>query len=253
MRYLKIIKNEKLYSTTQESPISTKFRKSRLALFGHIIRLDPNNPAQGAIKYYVTPHKCPVGRPPLTWMALITKDLQSTLTHYKIKSPLNPLSLQILSEIGKDKAQWRLEGAWREIFEKLHISQWYMVKICIGSMKTSFSILREHKLTKSLSCLFSTSTDTILCDISASCCFRCCTSRWRTSFCSRTFFRFILIGLAVAIGATSAVLLAWLEASGKWDVQLNVKIWFINIIMCQAMISVNRPSQRPVCEQHLYD
>ena len=109
VKYPKIIKNEKLYSITKESPISTKIRKRRLALFGHILRLDPDTPAQRALRYYVTPHRRPVGRPPLTWIALITKDLHNTLTHHKIKPPLNPQSLQKLSEIAEDRTQWKQE------------------------------------------------------------------------------------------------------------------------------------------------
>ena len=62
----------------------------RLVLFGHILRLEHDTPAQRAIKYYVTPHKRPVGRPLLTWMALITKDLHNTLKHQKNQIPPQP-------------------------------------------------------------------------------------------------------------------------------------------------------------------
>ena len=94
VKYPKVISSQKLYSLTKEIPVSNKIKKRRLALFGHILRLDPETPAQKAIKYYVDPHKRPVGRPPLTWMALITKDLRNTLKHNNIKTPLNTKSLQ---------------------------------------------------------------------------------------------------------------------------------------------------------------
>ena len=37
--------------------ICTKIWKWRLALFGHILHLNPDTPSQQAIKYYVTLHK----------------------------------------------------------------------------------------------------------------------------------------------------------------------------------------------------
>ena len=97
---------------TRKTEVSTQHeKKRRLALVGHILRLDPETPAQRAIRYYVAPHKRPVGRPPLTWMALITKDLHNTLTHNHIKTPLNPKSLQKLTVIAEDKTLWRTEIA----------------------------------------------------------------------------------------------------------------------------------------------
>ena len=108
-RYPKIVSNEKLYKITKQIPISEIIKKRRLALLGHILRLDPDTPAQRALQYYLTPHKRPVGRPPLTWLALVTKDLTKTLTHHNIRTPLNLRSLEKLSTIAKDKAQWRAE------------------------------------------------------------------------------------------------------------------------------------------------
>ena len=94
--YPKTINNTKLYTLTQESQISRRIKRRRLSLFGHILRLHPETPAQRALQYYLTPHPRPVGRPPLTWIALITKDLSNTLNHHKIKTPLNKNSLNRL-------------------------------------------------------------------------------------------------------------------------------------------------------------
>ena len=87
VRYPKIITNEKLYTLAKEPPISETIRKRRLALLGHILTLHPDTPAQKALRYYMTPHPRPVGRPPMTWIALITKDLQVTLKTHRIKTP----------------------------------------------------------------------------------------------------------------------------------------------------------------------
>ena len=107
--YPKKISNENLYTLTKETPISQKIKKRRLVLFGHILRLDPETPAQKALQYYMTPHPRPVGRPPLTWIALLTKDLEKTLQHHKIKTPLNKNSLERLKHLADDRSIWREE------------------------------------------------------------------------------------------------------------------------------------------------
>ena len=86
--YPKVISNEKLYTLTREIPLSEKIKRRRLHLLGHILRLHPETPAQRALQYYLTPHRRPVGRPPLTWISLITKDLANALHHHRIKTPI---------------------------------------------------------------------------------------------------------------------------------------------------------------------
>ena len=137
VKYPKVISSQKLYSLTREIPISNKIKKRRLALFGHILRLDPETPAQRVIKYYVTPHKRPVGRPPLTWMALIIKDLRNTLKHNIIKTPLNTKSLQKLSEIVKDKTLWR-----QEIVRSMRSDPW---KLLLSQSKGSSNRKPDRK------------------------------------------------------------------------------------------------------------
>ena len=107
--YPKIIPNDKLYTLTKEVPISDKVRKRRLVLFGHILRLHPDTPAQKALDYFFTPYKRPVGRPHHTWIAQITKDLENTLTHHKIKVPLTKDSLQRLKILAENRFLWREE------------------------------------------------------------------------------------------------------------------------------------------------
>ena len=64
IRYPKTISNQHLYNLTKQTPISERIKKRRLALFGHILRLPPDTPAQQALHFYLTPHRRPVGRPP---------------------------------------------------------------------------------------------------------------------------------------------------------------------------------------------
>ena len=109
IRYPKILSNKKLYTLTKETPLSEKIRRRRLALLGHILRLHPDTPAQRALRFYLTPHPRPVGRPPLTWIALITKDLENTLKEQNIKTPLTISSLEKLKLLAENKNLWRRE------------------------------------------------------------------------------------------------------------------------------------------------
>ena len=109
IRYPKIISNAKLCNITKEIPISEKIKRRRLALLGHILRLDVDTPAQKALQFYLTPHKRPVGRPVTTWVQIITKDLKNTTKHHNIKTPLTQTSLQKLIEIAKDNVRWKQE------------------------------------------------------------------------------------------------------------------------------------------------
>ena len=109
IKYPKIISSQKLYNITKEVPITERIKRRRLALLGHILRLDKDTPAQKALQFFMTPHKRPVGRPPLTWIKLVTQDLTNTITHHNIKTPLDPTSLQKLIVLAKDKDGWKRE------------------------------------------------------------------------------------------------------------------------------------------------
>ena len=111
IRYPKTISTEKLYTLTQEIPLSDRIRKRRLVLFGHILRLHQETPAQRALQYFMTPHKRRVGRPNTTWIDVITKDLEKTLTFHRIKTPLNLASLERLKILAEDRTLWRKEVA----------------------------------------------------------------------------------------------------------------------------------------------
>ena len=82
-------------------------------LFNHILRLHPDTPAQKALNYYMTPLKRSVlvGRPPQTWIALITKDLKNTLKFHKIKTPLTMKTLDRLRDLAANNNLWREEVA----------------------------------------------------------------------------------------------------------------------------------------------
>ena len=110
-RYPKTINNKKLYTLSNEIPLCRKIKRRRLNLLGHILRLHPDTPAQKALNYYMTPLKRPVGRPPQTWIALISKDLKNTLKFHKIKTPLNMKTLEKLRILAANNKLWREEVA----------------------------------------------------------------------------------------------------------------------------------------------
>ena len=111
VRYPKIINSTKLYTLTQQTPLSDRIRIRRLSLLGHILRLHPDTPVQKSIQYYLTPHKRPVGRPVLTWIALVSKDLQNTFRFHKIKTPLTSISLNKLKDLAANRVVWKGEIA----------------------------------------------------------------------------------------------------------------------------------------------
>ena len=110
-RYPKIIGNDKLYQMTNETPLSDKIQKRRIQLFGHILRLHPDTPAQKALEYFVAPGKRPVGHPKDTWLALVANDLSRTVKEHKIKTPFNKSSLEKLKNLAEDRIIWRREMA----------------------------------------------------------------------------------------------------------------------------------------------
>ena len=59
----------------------------------------------------MTPYKRPVGRPPQTWIALITKDLKNTLKFHNIKTPLKMKTLDRLRNLAANNDLWREEVA----------------------------------------------------------------------------------------------------------------------------------------------
>ena len=96
IRWPKIVKNEDLYEKTKLEPWSTKIEKKRMKWFGHLMRLDENTPARKALKVALIKLKRPRGRPKLTWIELMRKQLQA-----------NNLTWEEASDLAKDRKEWR--------------------------------------------------------------------------------------------------------------------------------------------------
>ena len=80
----------------------------------------------------MTEDKRPVGRTPLTWLALIAKDLSKTLEKYKIKTPLNKNSLERLKTLAGDRKIWREEMARRDVRGRILKSIDLVSTLCAG-------------------------------------------------------------------------------------------------------------------------
>ena len=77
IRWPKIVKNEDVYEKTKIEPWSKTIEKKRIKWFGHLMRLDENTPAQKALRVALMQSKRPRGRPKLTWIEMMRKQLQT--------------------------------------------------------------------------------------------------------------------------------------------------------------------------------
>ena len=101
------ISNKALYKRTHSEPISTMALYARWKLFGHILRLPPNVPANKAMIAYFSQHGTGRrGRPRTTLPIVLNDDLKGT--PYKLKSKKD---LELL----RTKAQAR--GEWNNLIE----------------------------------------------------------------------------------------------------------------------------------------
>ena len=96
IRWPKIVKNEDVYEKTKIEPWSKTIEKKRIKWFGHLMRLDENTPAQKALRVALMQSKRPRGRPKLTWIEMMRKQLQT----------IN-LTWEEASHLAKDREKWK--------------------------------------------------------------------------------------------------------------------------------------------------
>ena len=113
--YPMIIRNKKLYKITEEQPISLEITKRRWKLFGHILRLPEDTPAQRSMIHYFTPtnNKRFNGRARITLPKTLHNDIEDTNKHnndlstlFKITELKNINDLQKLKELAKNRTSW---------------------------------------------------------------------------------------------------------------------------------------------------
>ena len=96
---------------TNTEELSKTIKRRRLNFFGHVLRLHEETPAQKALEEVFKPYQRPVGRPPITWISQILKDLNETRKHHNISNKLVNKTLKSLKELAKNRQTWQQEVA----------------------------------------------------------------------------------------------------------------------------------------------
>ena len=71
------VSNETLYEMTKSKKWSEKIQKRRISWFGHLSRLPENCPAKQALYEALKPSRKPRGRPQITWIETVSKQLKT--------------------------------------------------------------------------------------------------------------------------------------------------------------------------------
>ena len=111
-KYPHIISNKNLYKRCKESPLSTFILKSRWKLFGHILRLNKECPANKAMIFYFENINAKrfSGNPRITIVKTLNNDIKRT----KEKEPSFPIrklttseDLDYIRQLANDKIGWK--------------------------------------------------------------------------------------------------------------------------------------------------
>ena len=104
VRYPEKISSNALYERCECGPMSLSAVKARWGLFGHVMRMTHDTPAQMAIDEYIAPTDTAgwQGRPRTTLPTTLDKDLQGVGKRLR-----NMQDLQHLRTIASDRNQWR--------------------------------------------------------------------------------------------------------------------------------------------------
>jgi hypothetical protein len=108
------IRNVELYKRCSTTPLRSRILVARWSLFGHILRLDRDTPAQLAMDYYgqlKEEEKGPDGRPITTLPVVLFNEYRK----YKVKKKergwtVKKTSIELLAELRKlagDRGKWR--------------------------------------------------------------------------------------------------------------------------------------------------
>ena len=89
------IRNEHLYERTNMKPWSQLIQQRRMRWLGHLLRLDERTPARQALDEFIRKTKRPRGKPKLTWLKTVEKDLNTTF------------DLDYLTTLASDRVAWR--------------------------------------------------------------------------------------------------------------------------------------------------
>ena len=96
------ISNEALYRRTNAICLEDYVRSCRLRLFGHILRLDTNTPAQIAMDMYMQPGKRARGRPKCMLPTRLNQDLK--MVNKQLKTSRDLASFR---QLASDRSAWK--------------------------------------------------------------------------------------------------------------------------------------------------
>ena len=88
------MKNSVVYKSTKTTPWSIQIASRRLRWSGHVNRLHEEAPAKKALQYVLQDHKRKCGRPKLTWLKLVEKQMKDVG------------NLDALITLSQDRIQW---------------------------------------------------------------------------------------------------------------------------------------------------
>ena len=94
------VTNTELYRRANTTEWSREIKHRRLKWFGHLLRLPNETPAKQALRAALTPVKRPRGKPKLTWLGLIQKDLA------KINIRVSLENLEDLIKLANERSRW---------------------------------------------------------------------------------------------------------------------------------------------------
>ena len=105
IRYPTIITNKALYEKTNERPIAIDILEQRWRLFGHILRRDPQIPANISMEaYFVKCGKSFRGRPLTTLPYVLHQNLQSLKKPLTLKKQEDLIKIK---ELAQDRPKWK--------------------------------------------------------------------------------------------------------------------------------------------------
>ena len=107
IRWPKIISNNDLYEKVGVEKWSVTIRRRRLNWLGHLMRLDEGTPVRKALLESLTDVKRKVGRPQLTWIKAIEKDLASVGIDIDVYGETPERTVQKLVDLTENRKEWR--------------------------------------------------------------------------------------------------------------------------------------------------
>ena len=109
------MRNRRLYEQCKSNPVSQEIAKSRMRLFGHVLRLNQQTPAQKSMQFYFENHDQSRqfrGKPRTTIATVINKEISNAALQHN--NPLYPQKLKSLEDLQKLRMLAADRSAWKK-------------------------------------------------------------------------------------------------------------------------------------------